>query len=802
MHAACRTRFCVAALAMSLFASVAAAGGVELPDGTSVAKVDFERHVMGVFGRMGCNSGSCHGSFQGKGGFRLSLFGYDPKEDYRALTRDFEGRRVDRNNPDNSLLLLKPTGQVEHGGQRRFGKDSWAYRLIRQWIAEGANWNKGSGTVASLRATPPEYGFAKAGEKGALRITARFADGGEEDVTALCDFRTNDDAVAEVTPLGEVRAVRAGDTAVIVSYRGNVLPVRVLVPGELPAGTAYPDVPEANYVDHAVFTKLRRLNVVPSDLCDDATFLRRVSIDTTGKLPTPDEARGFLADKRQDKRARKIDELLADPMHAALWATKFSDITGNDTEALETIGFPQIRQKQSQMWHDWFRKRIAANVPYDEIVRGVLCATTREGKSPEEYLKAFRELDAAVSKGFATPYADRATLDLFWRRRQAVQSEQWGERVAAAFLGVRLECAQCHKHPFDRWTQNDYRAFANVFGNVQVGVSPQSQKVFKAENDERAKSAKTVNGRPMPQALQLREVFVGGKPRLLPDSETGKPLPPRAPGGPELTAAKDGDRRAVLVEWMRGPDNPYFARSFVNRVWGHYFGVGIVHPVDDFSLGNPPSNGPLLDALARSFVEGGFDIRRLERDVLNSRAYQLSSVANETNRLDRTNFSHAYVRPMMAEVVIDVVNDALGVSEKFGPDAPPGCRAVEVGASLLQNQVVSYAFHIFGRPARTSACDCQRSTEPGLQQKLFLMADGTVVGKLQSQQNRLTKLLASHKDDKEALEELFLATLCRLPTEKEKTRFAEYRAGEKNRRKVFADTLWALVNTTEFIFNH
>jgi hypothetical protein len=795
------TRFGLAALAGTLFlTSSASADETRLPGGGNIGKVDFERHIMGLFGRMGCNSGSCHGSFQGKGGFRLSLFGYEPEKDYRALARDLQGRRIDLNDPDNSLLLLKATGRVKHGGQQRFGKGSRAYQLFRTWIAQGATWKNGSGQVAALRITPAEYAFAKSGQKGQLHVTARFADGTEEDVTPLCDFRTNDDGVAEVTSLGEVKGVRAGDTAVIVSYRGNVLPVRVLVPGELAAGTSYPEVAKANFVDTAVFAKLRRLNIVPAELCDDAAFLRRVTIDTIGTLPTPDQVRAFLSDDRPDKRARKIDELLAHPMHAALWATKFCDITGNDTDQLENAGGQAlIRPKMSQMWHDWFRKRIAADMPYDEIVRGVICATTREGKTPEEYLRSFKDLEAAAAKGFASPYADRETLDIFWRRQQNVPPEQWGEKVAAAFLGVRLECAQCHKHPFDRWTQNDYRSFANVFGTVSVGLSPEAAKLFRPEVDERAKRGR---GKDIQPYLPLREVFIGGKPRTLPDPDTGKPLPAQAPGGPVIVAGKGQDPRELLFHWMKSPDNPFFARSFVNRVWGHYFGSGIVQPVDDFSLANPPSNPQLLDTLARSFLENGYDIRKLERDVLNSRTYQLSSATNATNRLDRTSFSHAYVRPMMAEVVVDVVNTALGVDEKFGPDTPPNCKAIEVGASRLGNPAVAYPFRIFGRPPRSSACDCERSMEPGLSQKLYLMADGTVQAKLQSQQNRLRSLLATHQDDTSALEELFLATVSRWPTDLEKARFAEFRTGQKDRRKAFADTLWALVNTTEFIFNH
>ncbi len=797
MYAARMARFGLSLALLALVNAVPCAwAGVKLPGGEIVERVDFERHVMGVFGRMGCNSGSCHGSFQGKGGFRLSLFGYDPEMDYLALSRDAEGRRLNTADPDNSLLLLKATGRVPHEGQTRFGRDSWAYQLLRTWLTQGARWNKGSGEVRKILITPAEFAFPKPGETGQLQVKALFADGTMEPITSLCDFRTNDEAVVEVTPQGGLRAVRPGDTAVIVSYRGNVLPVRVLVPFEAKPGSSYPNVPEVNFIDHAVFGKLRRLNIVPSDLSSDTEFLRRVSIDTIGTLPTPQQVRDFLADTRPDKRIRKIDELLAHPMHAALWATKFCDITGNNTDALENP--PQRKARLSQMWHDWFRKRLAENVPYDEIVRGVLCATSREGCSPEEYVKRVKETEE-VEKGFNAAYANRSTLDLYWRRQQQVPIEQWGEKTAAAFLGVRLECAQCHKHPFDRWTQADYRSYANVFARVSFGVSPESQKLFRTENQERNKRR---NDKKIPPLAPLREVFMQGTGRPLTDMQTKKPLPAKALGGPVLPADREKDPRAALFEWMRTPDNPFFARSLVNRVWGHYFGTGIVHPVDDFSLANPPSNQPLLDVLAHDFVQGKYDLRALERKILLSRTYQLSAIPNESNRFDRTSYSHAYVRPMMAEVMVDVLNAALGATETFGPEMPAGSRAIEVGASRVQNNTVNYAFRIFGRPPRTSACDCERAAEPGLPQKLFLMADPTVQQKLQAPQGRVRRLLAAEKDDNKVLDELVLATLSRLPTPKERSRFADYRAAAKDRQSAFLDTMWALINTNEFVFNH
>jgi hypothetical protein len=801
MHAASMTRFRTAlglTIACLLSTAPAAGAAVPLPGGKTLDRVDFERHVMGLFGRMGCNSGSCHGSFQGKNGFRLSLFGYEPDKDFLALTRDQFARRLNPVEPEKSLLLLKATGQVEHAGGVRFTKDSWQYRVFYEWIVSGARWEAGSGTVKEIRISPPEHAFKKAGESVELRIAARFADGSEADITPFCDFRTNDDAVAEVSGLGVIKALRPGATAVVVSYRGNVLPVRVLVAVQTPPGFVYPKVPEINYIDREVFARLRQLNMIPSDLAPDEEFLRRLYIDTIGQLPTPEDVRAFLASKEPDKRAKKIDELLAHPLHAALWATKFCDFTGNDTNSLEQPVL--LKAKRSQMWHDWFRKRLAENVPYDEIVKGVLGATSREGKDVTDWLEQTRKIDDAALAGHDFPYASRATLDLYWRRQQQVPIEQWGERTAAAFLGVRLECAQCHKHPFDRWTQAEYRAYANIFGQVSFGVQPDAKRMVDEENKaRRGKGPKKGNN----QIPIVREVFLAPNPKALLHPDTKKFLPAKALGGPEIRVVRGQDARLALFDWMRSADNPFFARSFVNRVWGHYFGIGLVHPVDDFSLANPPSNAKLLDALAKDFIDSKFDIRALERRILNARVYQLTSKTNATNKLDRNNYAHSYVRPMMAEVVMDVINSALGTAERYGPDVRPASRAVEVGASQLnQSPALNYAFRIFGRPPRTTACDCERALEPALPQKLFTMTDPVLLAKFRAPDGRLAGLLKSGKNDDEILDELFLATLTRLPRPRDRALFQEIRARVPDRATAFGDALWALINTREFILNH
>jgi hypothetical protein len=802
MHAARTTLAPLAALACLLAIHLpTATAAIDLPSGGRLERVDFERHVMGILGKTGCNNGSCHGSFQGKNGFRLSLFGYDPDKDFVALTRDNQGRRINPVDPDESLLLKKATGAIKHDGGMRFGKDSWMYRLLREWIAQGAPWKAGSGAVVSVTVSPAETAFKAVDQTSQLKVTARFADGSEEDVTPFCDFRVQDESVVEASPLGLIRALKPGDTAVVVSYRGNVQAVRALVAAPTPPGFVYPKVPTHNFIDQLVFARLQRLNMVPSELSSDTEFLRRVYLDTIGTLPTADEVRAFLADRQPDKRARKIDELLAHPLHAAVWATRMSDITGNNTDQQENP--PVYRAKRSQQWHDWFRKRFAENMPYDEIVRGVLLATSREENSINDWLEQTRLTDDELVKGFETSYPSRATLDLFWRRQQMIPIEQWGEKVAAAFLGVRLECAQCHKHPTDRWTQADYRGFANIFAWLGVGISPEAKKAVDAENAERRKLAGN-DQKKAQNIITVREVYVLNSPgKLLPHPDTNAVLPPKALGGPVLKPAPKQDPRELLFQWMRDPQNEFFARSFVNRVWAHYMGIGLVDPVDDFSLANPPSNPELLNALAQEFVRSGYDIRHLERLILNSRVYQLSSIPNETNKHDRINYARAYVRPMMAEVVVDVLNTALGSRDNLGPDVPVGKRMIEIGASRLNDINVSYVLRIFGRPPRTTACDCERTMEPALPQTLYRMTDQALLNKLQSPTGRAMQL-AKRIDlsEKQLLDELFLSTLTRYPTDEERDAFHETLRKAPSRQAAIVDALWALINTREFILNH
>ncbi len=872
----------VAPFALLMLAFPAVAGPVGLPNGQEVKQVDFERHVQALLGRQGCNAGACHGSFQGKGGMVLSLFGYSAEKDYLAFTREAQGRRLSPANPDHSLMLLKASGQVPHGGDMRFGKDSWQYRLIREWIARGADWQPGSGDVKRLEVVPAEQVLGKPGDGKKLQVLVEFADGSREDVTWFSDFKVSDDYVAEVSRAGEVRGLRPGDTAIVVSYRGQVRTARVLIPAPVGADFVFPKIAEVNYIDREVFGKLRKLNIVPSDLSSDTEFLRRAYIDTIGSLPSPEDIRAFVTSKDPAKRDKKIDELLKHPMHAALWATKFSDITGNNVDAMDFTAGP--RPKVAKMWHDWFRKRLAENMPYDQIVKGVLCATSQDGKTPEEWMKQATAIQQQAARGFDTDYPQRDSLDLFWRKNN-FPVEQMAEHTAAAFLGIRLECAQCHKHPFDRWTQEDYRSYAKVFTHVRLGPPPNvaagginanaarqklladalakvdqenrerrlaAEKKIDQENAQLRQAAEKALDQDKADAERKREVlsaldrenearkratlvkidrenqvrrfqvqqqFAAIRPpqqmRAVYVSDIAPPAPrlPNAPpkfdyslipakalGGPGVEMK--GDPRVALFEWLRRPDNPYFARSFVNRVWAHYFGQGLVEPVDNFSVANPPSNDKLLDALAKDFTAHNYDIRHLERNILLSRAYQLSAVPNASNKHDRKNYSRAALRPMMAEVVVDVLNSALGVGENFGPEVPPGARAIEVAPNrLLQNPTLAQLFQIFGRPPRTSTCDCERATDPALPRTLFLMTDPNVLNKITNPDGRLMKLLADKKSDKEVAQELFLATLSRFPTDKE-TRSCLDHVEKRGRQAGFVDLVWALINTREFILNH
>jgi hypothetical protein len=611
----------------------------------------------------------------------------------------------------------------------------------------------------------------------------------------LCDIRIRDDAVAEVAPNGEVRGLRPGDTAVVASYNGCLASARMSVPtGRI---VAVPDLPACDTIDREVFAKLRSLGIEPSGPASDAEFLRRVTLDVIGTLPSPQQVRAFLNDSAADKRSRKIDELLAHSMHAALLVTRYLDITGCDVRAME--GPEDLRSRRAWMWYDWFRKRFADNIPYSEIARGIITATSRDGGNADAWVTQEAARMIALKDGTANDYASKPGLDLYWRRfanGEYIGVEPIAERSATAFLGVRIECAQCHKHPFDRWTQADYRSFANVFANVQFGFSPEGLSATARMLEQRRKS--DPNGT-LPPIPRLSETYISARPsRRLADPATGQPIAPRALGGPELAAASDP--REQLFAWLMRPDNAFFARSFINRVWAVYFGIGLVDPVDGFSVANPPSNARLLDAMAAEFVAHGYDIRWLERSILNSRAYQRSSETCEGNREHHGNFARATPRPMMAEVLVDALNTALGVAGDFGSDAPKGARAIEIATNRVTSPDLARIFRVFGRPERVAICDCERPAKPALPQTLFLMTDTALLDKIKS--GRLKDLVGSDRCAAEVVDELFLATLSRLPDGDEIRSALDHLHMRSDRASGYIDLLWAIINTREFVLNH
>jgi hypothetical protein len=752
----------------------------------------FTRHVEPLMARMGCASRACHGSFQGQGGFRLSLFSSDPKMDHDALLKDAKGPRLNLSDPDRSKALLKATQEVPHKGGKRFEVNSWQYRLFREWIAAGAPFTPGKeAAVERLEVLPSQAVLKKQGDKLAMKIVAHYSDKTAEDVTALTQFSSNDEVVAAVTENGQVTAGGYGDTAIVVTFGGAVSTAHILVP--LPgAESRTVRFPANNKLDEFAAAKWKTLGLVPSDLADDGEFLRRVYLDVIGTLPTAGEVRRFLADKDTNKRAKVIDQLLDRPEYALFWATKFSDLTGNDDRFA-----PLPRQKTVWLWYDWLRDKLQRNVPYDELVGGIVTATTREGRSVTETVEEYKKVAAGIdgAKFDTSAYAQRKTCDMFWKK-SGNRGDQVALQVSYAFLGIRLECAQCHKHPFDRWTQDDFKSYVQFFNGVRVGVPNDVPKDGLPQGRDR-------------KNLTYSEVFVqltpGGKGGKVGKNtvDVTKGPKPRALGGSEYALEPGKDPRVSLMEWMRSADNPYFARAIANRMWAHYFGVGIVDPSDDLNAANPPSNPELLDWLAKDFIAHKFDLKHLHRTIVNSRVYQLTWKPNETNALDKRNFSHAQLRRLSAEVVVDAIDQVTGTTTNYGKNlAPANTRAIGLAPSRLGTTGSGYALQIFGRPLRTQTCDCERSGDAGLPQAMYLINDADINSKIGAADGRLAQLLAKVADNQQVIEELYLGTICRPPTEAERQRSLAYVAKAANRNAGFEDVLWSLINLREFVFNH
>jgi hypothetical protein len=784
---------------------------------------DFRQHVVPLLGKLGCNGRACHGSFQGQGGFRLSLFGYDFQLDHDGLTGG-ENPRVDKEVPEESLALEKPTLTVPHKGGKRLEVGSWEWRLLVNWVKGGAqNVAKSGPEFVRLEVTPSEIAFAKSGEKVDLQAVAVWTDGTREDVTPLCRFQTNDGQVAEIDANGRVTGQEPGDTHVVVSYDTAVVPVPVLRPVSDLVGTKYPQVEIAGPIDEHVTHKLRKLGIVPSAKSDDAEFLRRVSLDATGTLPTPAEIEAFLADTAPDKRAKKIDELLESPAYAAWWATRLSDWTGNNDTQLQNA-LP-VRGRASAEWYEWLRKRVADNTPYDDLVAGIVLAQSRQaGESYEDFCKSMSALYGPKPEG---SFADRDGLAHYWARRTFVNPDDRAMGFAYTFLGIRIQCAQCHKHPFDRWTQSDFKQFTGFFTRVGIGVDPAESETYDRMTKDLGLAGLRNND------LQRAVAEALGQGKTVPFQEI-RAVPPAAPrgsrearaatgrlrtgtpaasgkllGGDVVDLTKFADARQPLMDWLRRPDNPLFARAFVNRVWANYFHAGIVEPPDDLSLANAPRNAELLDWLAKEFVAHGFDVKWLHRTICNSRTYQTTWTPNETNRHDERNFSRAVPRRLPAEVAYDAIQAATASDAKIdelhkdvagraiGGGAPIGVRA--------QNTRSTYALSVFGRSSRETNCDCDRSSEASLLQTVYLQNDSETLGLLAGRKDGWVEQVRRTRPEPDVdavVRSAYLRTLSRLPTPDETVRARAFVAGAKDRTDGAQGLLWALLNTKEFIVNH
>jgi hypothetical protein len=707
---------------------------------------DFQRHVGPLLGHLGCNGRACHGSFQGRGGFALSLFGYDFVADHKAMTDEDSGR-VNLEDVHESLLLYKPIDEERHEGGKRMDVDSWQYRVLARWIAEGAEYDTELHSLDRLEVTPAEivFGGASGNASEQLRAVAVWSDGTREDVTDLCRFTTNDDAVAEIAASGLVTSKDIGDTHVVVAYDRAVVPVPVIRPSQVDASQVARPADSGHMIDQLVKQKLDKLGIVPSEVCNDSDFIRRASLDLTGMLPAADRVEKFLADASPTKRSDLIDELLKHPAYAGWWATRFSDWTGNNEQMLNN--YLPVRGMASKLWFGWLQKRLADNMPYDKIVEGIV---TAESRLPDESYREYCETMSNICRTSDTEaFADRPGLPTFWARNNFRANEDRAVGFAYSFLGVRIQCAQCHKHPFDQWSKDDFDQFAKLFGpvranqnNVARDAQPEMREMLAAIAD-----GKKLNGGELRNAVT--KALSDGQVVPFPELTVQPIEPPRnnnknardknnknkkmAITPPVLTGrilgesdkvAIQGDPRDALMAWLRSPENPYFAKAIVNRVWANYFGIGIVDPVDDLNLGNPPSNAALLAYLSDGFIESGYNLHWLHREIMTSDAYQRSSEANVTNAGDKRNFSRHVPRRLQAEVLRDSLY-LVTASDK----AESAARAELTGLAISGDMNPSrrgrndFALQIFGQSTRESNCDCDRSEQANLLQAIYLQND-------------------------------------------------------------------------------
>ena len=703
---------------------------VEVVGFSSYGPLNFANQIIPVFSKYGCNASGCHGKAEGQNGFKLSVFGFDPQADYQALTMEGRGRRLFFAAPEKSLLLRKASGMTPHGGGTLVSPDGPEYRLLKTWIGLGVPFgSEKDPTLVGIQVEPQARQVAML-QNQQLRVTAEWSDGSRRDVTAMATYQVNKDSLASVDKRGHVRIGQVpGTVAVMANYLGAVAVFQAIIPRSETIAN-YPPVVEKNFIDRHVHRQLKQLGIIPAGNCSDGDFLRRTFVDIIGTLPTASEARSFLTDKHPDRRSRLVKQLLQRSEYADYWALKWAD-----TLRVERL---KLGRKNAYSYYSWIHDSFRKNKPFDQFARELV---TAEGP--------LNELPAGqFYKSVGSP-------------------KDWASTVSQVFLGIRIECAQCHHHPFDRWSQQDYYGMEAFFTQVKFKNTSRGEAIL-ADG-----SPKTTHPR------TGQEIFA-------------YPLATEMPA--EHPA---GDRRTALAAWMTGANNPWFARNVANRLWAHFMGRGLVEPVDDFRLTNPPSNPALLDALAQHLIDHKYDLHALIEVITASQAYQRATTVNATNRIDEDNYSRFLFKRMDAEVLLDAICQVTGVEEKFA-GIPKGSRAIQ----LWDSAVPHYFLKTFGRPVRVTACTCERAIAPTVGQVLHILNAPGIQQKLSHAGGQVSQLVARHQDSSDLVEELYLLMYSRFPTDTERKNGVNYLNNQPNRQLAVEDLCWSLMNSIEFVFNH
>jgi len=706
---------------------------VKVKDAAKERPVTFSMDVMPVFTKGGCNAGSCHGSTRGKDKFRLSLFGFDPQRDYFCLTREEFGRRINTARPDDALIIEKAVGRVTHTGGKLFEEKSWMYDTLVEWLAAGApNDPANTPKVVDLEIYPKQAVLEGSDTLQQLTVRAKYSDGTDRDVTRETVFISNNGIAAKADPNGLITSGKPGEAFIMARFDQITTGTQIISIPKL-ADYKFPDEPAANYIDTLVYNKHKKIRITPSGLCDDNTFIRRVYLDVIGQLPEAAAVEKFVADKSSDKRAKLVEELLGRPEFVKMWVMKWAELlqirTNNN----------QFQYKNAILYFEWLRSQFEKNRPMNEIVQ---------------------ELLGARGGTFSNPAGNYYQI-----QRDALKLM---ENTAQIFMGMRIQCAQCHNHPFDRWTMDDYYSFANFFSQIgRKGSEDNREQIIYNRGSGGVRHP--VGNRDMPPK------FLGGE---APD-----------------TAGKD--RREVLAKWLASDKNPFFAKNMANIVWGHFMGVGIVEPVDDVRISNPPSNPELLDELGQRFAKSGYDFKQLVRDICNSRTYQRTVQSNDSNKEDTLNFAKASIRRVRAEVLLDIISQVTDTQNKFR-GLPNGASAVEI----VDGRTSTFFLTTFGRATRDTVCSCEVALEPNLSQALHLLNGSTVNAKC-TQGGVVTKALAAKKTPSQVIDDLYMRCLARKPSAAEKAKLMAF-VGEEGRSDtdVLNDLFWAILNSKEFIFNH